>query len=150
MKTLVFAIIIVSCGSLSARNFEPNSMMNQEDTLNIPMDLDSAYAHYTNEMKSPLFEGYTIQVFSGDRSGANSVRANIISLGAEEEARIVYREPNFKIHVGSYPDMSTAERALVSWKSSFPDAFVLKTLVPWYPITLENRSAPSDTVSNEP
>jgi hypothetical protein len=150
MKRVVFAIIIACCGSLTAANFEPNSMMNQEDTLNIPMDLDSAYAHYTNEMKSPLFEGYTIQVFSGDRSGANAVRANIISLGAEEEARIVYKEPNFKIHVGSYPDISAAERALVSWKTTFPDAFVLKFLVPWYPINPDSRSAPSDTVNNEP
>ena len=113
------------------------------------MDLDSAYAHYTENTKSTLFEGYTIQIFSGDRSGANAVRANIISLGFESEARMVYREPNFKIHIGSYPDASSAERALVQWKSSYPDAFVLKTMVPWYELPTPDALAPSDTEDNE-
>ncbi|MDC1022632.1 hypothetical protein OAQ85_04265 [Schleiferiaceae bacterium] len=150
MKNVVFLLTLAFCGSLAAANLKTNEVVMHTDTLNIPMNLDSAYAHYTEQVKSPLFDGYTIQLFSGNRNGANSVRANIISLGAEEDARIVYREPNFKIHVGSYPDVSTAERALVSWKSYFPDAFVLKTLVPWYPITLDKNSAPSNTVNNEP
>ena len=146
----MFAIIIGSCVSFSTVNFAPNLLIQNTDTLNIPMDLDSAYTHYTNQMKSPLFEGYTIHIFSGNREGANAERANIISMGAEDKSRIVYKEPNFKVYVGSYPDISSAERALVGWKSSYPEAFVLKTLVPWYPINLDNRSAPSDTANIEP
>ena len=47
MKTLVFAIIIVSCGSLSARNFEPNSMMNVDEFArvargDVPVTVDSS------------------------------------------------------------------------------------------------------------
>ena len=150
MQSLIFSIIIGSCISLSAVISEPSLYIQNTDTLNIPMDLDSAYTHYTNQMKSPLFEGYTIHIFSGNREGANTERANIISMGAEDEARIVYKEPNFKVYVGSYPDVSTAERALVGWKSSYPEAFILKTLVPWYPINLDNRFAPSDTANTEP
>lgn len=114
------------------------------------MDLDSAYVHFTTTHQSNVFEGYTIQLFSGNRSGANAVRANIISLGAADVARMVYREPNFKIHVGSYPDASSAERALLQWKSAYPDAFVLKTLVPWYPIELPESTVPSDTTNSAP
>ena len=96
------------------------------DTLNVPMDLDSAYLHFSENSKSALFEGYTIQIFSGDRSGANAVRANIISLGIDSDARMVYREPNFKIHIGSFPDASAAERALVEWRVHYPRCVRLK------------------------
>lgn len=119
------------------------------DTLILENDLDSAYQHFTRTRQSTLYEGYTIQVFSGNRKGANSVRANIISLGSEEAARMVYREPNFKIHIGSYPDMSSAEKALKHWKRNYPDAFVIKTAVPWYPIAIKDENEPSDKHGNE-
>ena len=118
------------------------------DTLILENNLDSAYQHFTRTSQSTLFEGYTIQVFSGNRKGANSVRANIISLGFEEAARMVYREPNFKIHIGSYPDMSSAEKALKEWKKTYPDAFVIKTAVPWYPIDFKDENVPLDRSDN--
>ena len=118
---------------------------NQSDTLHITMDTDRAFQHYTESQKSEFFEGYTIQIFSGDRTHANQIRGKILSLGADQEARMVYREPNFKIHIGSFPDVSAAERALVNWKTAFPDAFVVQTLVPWYEIEKPSSTAPSDT-----
>ena len=117
----------------------------QLDTLDIPLDTDSAFHHYTEHTKSELFEGYTIQIFSGDRTNANKTRSKILSLSGDQEARMVYREPNFKIHIGSFPDVSAAERAMVHWKTEFPDAFVLQTLVPWYEIEDSGLIAPSDT-----
>ena len=133
---LAFALFGFSAGAAQL----PSEIAS--DTLDIPMDTEAAYAHYTLKKQSKLFEGYTIQIYSGDRVGANQVRASILSLGAEKEARMVYREPNFKIHVGSFPDASTAERALVEWQASFPDAFVLHTLVPWYEIKDVNDDLP--------
>lgn len=147
-KLLLSVLACLTLSSASASNSFDVSLCFS-DTLNVAMDLDSAYAHYTENTKSTLFEGYTIQIFSGDRSGANAVRANIISLGFESEARMVYREPNFKIHIGSYPDASSAERALIQWKSSYPDAFVLKTMVPWYELPTQDVPAPFDTEGNE-
>lgn len=114
-----------------------NAKAMDSDTLNIPMDLDSVYAHYSEESKSELFEGYTIQLFSGTREGAFQVRSKILSLGAEQEARMIYKEPNFKIHIGSFPDAAAAERALVAWTEEFPNAFIVQTLVPWYPTGFE-------------
>ena len=149
MRKLLLSALACLTVSISSASSSNSFFVSQGDTLNVAMDLDSAYAHYTENTKSTLFEGYTIQIFSGDRSGANAVRANIISLGFEREARMVYREPNFKIHIGSYPDASSAERALVQWKSSYPDAFVLKTMVPWYELPTPDALAPSDTEDNE-
>jgi hypothetical protein len=149
MKKLLLSVLACLTASLSSAYGANSMVVYQGDTLNVAMDLDSAYMHYTENTKSTLFEGYTIQIFSGDRSGANAVRANIISLGFESDARMVYREPNFKIHIGSYPDASAAERALIQWKSSYPDAFVLKTMVPWYELPTPDVPAPSDTEGNE-
>ena len=149
MKKLFLSALACLPVSISSASDANSMIVFQGDTLNVAIDLDSAYAHYTENSKSTLFEGYTIQIFSGDRSGANAVRANIISLGFESEARMVYREPNFKIHIGSYPDASSAERALIQWKGSYPDAFVLKTMVPWYELPTTDASAPSDIEGNE-
>ena len=106
------------------------------DTVNIARDLDSAYAHYVSSQQGEFFEGYTIQLFSGNRSGANVLKGEIIASGKYDAVRLVYLAPNFKIQVGSFPDIGSAQRALTEWKASYPDAFVVKMRVPWYPIEL--------------
>ena len=106
------------------------------DTVNIARDLDSAYAYYVSSQQGEFFEGYTIQLFSGNRSGANVLKGEIIASGKYDAVRLVYLAPNFKIQVGSFPDIGSAQRALTEWKASYPDAFVVKTRVPWYPIEL--------------
>ena len=115
------------------------------DTVNIARDLDSAYAHYVSSQQGESFEGYTIQLFSGNRSGANVLKGEIIASGKYDAVRLVYLAPNFKIQVGSFPDIGSAQRALTEWKASYPDAFVVKTRVPWYPIELP-LDVPGDTI----
>ena len=149
MKHLLITVLICITAHTSHAKSSQGVFTASNDTLNVPMDLDSAYLHFSENSKSTLFEGYTIQIFSGDRSGANAVRANIISLGIDNDARMVYREPNFKIHIGSFPDVSAAERALSEWRVHYPDAFVLKTLIPWYELPTRDDPVPSDTVHSE-
>lgn len=120
--------------------------LRSSDTLNITRDLDSAYAHYISNQQGEFFEGYTIQLFSGNRSGANVLKGDIIASGNYDAVRLVYLAPNFKIQVGSFPDIGCAQRALTEWKSSYPDAFVVKTRVPWYPIDLP-PDVPLDTTA---
>ena len=120
--------------------------LRSSDTLNITRDLDSAYAHYISNQQGEFFEGYTIQLFSGNRSGANVLKGDIIARGNYDAVRLVYLAPNFKIQVGSFPDIGCAQRALTEWKSSYPDAFVVKTRVPWYPIELP-PDVPLDTTA---
>ena len=119
--------------------------LESSDTLNITRDLDSAYAHYVSKQQGEFFDGYTIQLFSGNRSGANVLKGDIIASGKYDAVRLVYLAPNFKIQVGSFPDIGSAQRALIEWKESYPDAFVVKTRVPWYPIELP-LDVPGDTI----
>ena len=120
--------------------------LRSSDTLNITRDLDSAYAHYISNQQGEFFDGYTIQLFSGNRSGANVLKGDIIASGNYDAVRLVYLAPNFKIQVESFPDIGCAQRALTEWKSSYPDAFVVKTRVPWYPIELP-PDVPLDTTA---
>ena len=119
--------------------------LESSDTLNITRDLDSAYAHYVSKQQGEFLDGYTIQLFSGNRSGANVLKGDIIASGKYDAVRLVYLAPNFKIQVGSFPDIGSAQRALIEWKESYPDAFVVKTRVPWYPIELP-LDVPGDTI----
>lgn len=148
MKYIFLAPLLFISMNVVASNYGGYEVNSATDTLEIAMDLDSAYAHYTTSEQSEMFEGYTIQIFSGDRVRANQVRSKILAIGADKEARMVYREPNFKIHIGSYPDVATAERALMSWKVEFPDAFVVQTLVPWYELDLEEAAEIPATVTD--
>ena len=119
--------------------------LRSRDTLNVTRDLDSAYAHYVSNQQGEFFEGYTIQLFSGNRAGANKLKGEIIARGKFDAVRLVYLAPNFKIQIGSFPDIGSAQRALVEWRLLYPDAFVVKTQVPWYPIELP-QDVPADTV----
>ena len=143
LRKLFLIVLIINAMPLvsSAKMAEPR--MN--DTLDIPLDLDSAYAHYIMEEQGEFFEGYTIQLFSGNRSGANVLKGEIIASGKYDAVRLVYLAPNFKIQVGSFPDIGSAQRALAEWKALYPDAFVVKTRVPWYPIELP-LDVPGDTI----
>ena len=117
-----------------------------KDTLEVAPNLDSVYTHFVEENKSEVFEGYTVQLFSGDRDNANKVRAKVVGLN-RGDARIVYKAPNFKVHVGAFPTTLMAEQERQRWLAEFPDAFVVQTLVPLYPIEFPNAAAQDSLVA---
>jgi len=143
LQKLFFILLAINAMPLvsSAKVVE----LRSSDTLNITRNLDSAYSHYVSNQQGEFFEGYTIQLFSGNRSGANVLKGEIIASGKYDAVRLVYLAPNFKIQVGSFPDIGSAQRALIEWKATYTDAFVVKTRVPWYPIELP-LDVPVDTI----
>lgn len=145
-KFLVFTLLIISVQAFSK---ELNtSELVIADTLDVYPSLDSVYAHWSDAQKSDFFEGYTIQLFSGDRANANKVRAEVVETNLGE-ARVIYKAPNFKVQIGSYPTILLAEQERQKWLEKFPDAFVVQTLVPLYPIELPSASAQDSLVAPE-
>lgn len=100
-----------------------------------------AINHYLESSKSTAFKGYTIQLVSGSRTAANEVKAQFWDTGIDLEPRLVFKVPNFKIHVGSYPTELEALKDLEKIQAFFPDAFVLGTQVPWYPVVHSDSTA---------
>lgn len=118
------------------------------DTLDVAPNVDSVYAHYVEAQESEVFEGFTIQLFSGDRDNANKVRAKVVGLDLGE-ARVIYKAPNFKVHVGAFPTTLMAEQERQRWLQEFPDAFVVQTLVPLYPIEFPSAAAQDSLIAPE-
>lgn len=137
-KTLLISLII------SLKGFSTELT----DTLEVAPNVDSVYAHYVQSQESEVFKGFTIQLFSGDRDNANKVRAKVVGLGLGE-ARVIYKAPNFKVYIGTFPTILMAEHERLSWLMYFPDAFVVQTLVPLYPIEFPSAAAQDSLIAPE-
>lgn len=137
-KTLLISLII------SLKGFSTGLT----DTLIVAPNVDSVYAHYVHSQESEVFEGFTIQLFSGDRDNANKIRAKVVGLDLGK-ARVTYKAPNFKVHVGAFPTTLMAEQERKLWLKHFPDAFVVKTYVPLYPIEFPSAAAQDSLVVPE-
>ena len=90
--------------------------LSKNDTLDISRDLERAYTHFITKEQGEFFEGYTIQLFSGNRAGANKLKGEIIARGKFNNVRLVYLEPNFKIQIGSFPDIGKTLPSLLQFQ----------------------------------
>jgi len=78
------------------------------------------------EKDNKLTEGYTIQVYSGTLSKANSALSKYKSKYSKWPASIEYETPNYKVWVGNFNTRLEADRALLDIHRNFPSAFPLK------------------------
>lgn len=78
------------------------------------------------EKSNKLGDGLTIQLFSGERSRANSVMNRYRGLFASWPANLEYETPNYKVWAGNFASRLEADRALLEIQEKFPSAFILK------------------------
>lgn len=73
---------------------------------------------------------FTIQIYSGSSSGARSeaqsTKNQVTSLFPDWSNSIEYEQPNYKIRVGNFRTRLEADRALMSVKKSYNNAFILQ------------------------
>jgi hypothetical protein len=69
---------------------------------------------------------YKIQIYSGNRSSAETARKNFNGKFYDWASKIVYETPNFKIWAGNFRTRLEADRALKKIKREFPGAFIFK------------------------
>ena len=74
-------------------------------------------------------ETFKIQIFSGDRSGAERVKNNFSNLFNDLPVSMEFNTPNYKIWVGNFTNRLEAERALVKIKKEYTNAFIFKPKV---------------------
>ena len=67
-----------------------------------------------------------IQVFSGNRLGAEEVLTSFKTDFPEQVVEMKYETPNYKIWVGNFRSQLEADRELRLIKKSYPNAFSLK------------------------
>ena len=67
-----------------------------------------------------------IQIFSGNRLGAETALKNFKKDFPENTVEMKYETPNYKVWVGKFRTQLEADRELRIVKKSFPNAFSLK------------------------
>ncbi len=78
------------------------------------------------EEENKLTDGYTIQLFYGEKNEANTIMNRYRNSFATWPASIKYETPNYKVWVGNFSTRLEADRALLEIKEKFPSAFILK------------------------
>ena len=78
------------------------------------------------EMNKESNDNYKIQIYSGNRSDAESARKEFNNSFSNWQPKIVYETPNFKIWAGNFRTRLEADRALKKIKRTFPNAFIFK------------------------
>ena len=93
--------------------------INQDENIETMLNLKK-------EINKNSTDRYKIQVYSGNRSEAETIQSEFDSSYPDWRSTIVYEYPNFKIWAGSFTSRLEADRALRDVKHTFPGAFIFK------------------------
>jgi hypothetical protein len=97
----------------------------QEGKVNIDQDKDiSTLLEYKKDLST--VDLYKIQVYQGNRSGAEEAKTKFESLYDEWPISMEYETPNYKIWVGNFRSRLEADKALIKIKKNYTNAFIFK------------------------
>jgi hypothetical protein len=115
--SVVILIIAVFCiANLSAQQgtVEVNQDKKIDALLKVKKEINSTEANYK------------IQIYSGDRPGAEKAQSDFKNAFNEWPSNKVFETPNYKIWVGNFKTRLEADRALLKIKQKFTNAFYFK------------------------
>jgi len=125
MKTTMFKLLICSTfylfGALYCHAQEGVITVKQDEKIPQLLSLKT-----TLEKNNKLTNGFTIQIYSGERSKAYTIINKYRGLFENWPATIEYETPNYKVWVGNYSTRLDADRALLAIQEKFPYAFIFK------------------------
>ena len=71
-------------------------------------------------------EGYRIQIFFGPLEQAKAKRQEFMAKGLVHQAYLEQNVPDFSLRVGDFITETDAKNALKNFKTSYPNAFIVK------------------------
>jgi len=119
-KLLVFSILM-SFLSINISAQEATITLNEDLKIHQLLELKKSL-----EEENKLTDGYTIQLYYGEKNRANNVIRKYRYTYDSWSATIKYETPNYKVWVGNFSSRIDADRALIEIKERFPSAFILK------------------------
>jgi len=75
---------------------------------------------------NPSIEGYRIQLFNGNESGANDTRNKFLALFPNTPTSLDWDSPEWKVRVGKYKTRLEVDKAIEEIKKAFGYAIVVK------------------------
>ena len=112
-------IIFMFVENIQAQNV--STTINEDAKIPELLDLKKSL-----EEENKLAIGYTIQLYYGELSKANSIIKKYRNSFNSWPASIEYETPNYKVWVGSFSTRLEADRARLEIKEKYPAAFILK------------------------
>ena len=112
-------IIFMFVENIQAQNV--STTINEDAKISQLLDLKKSL-----EEENKLAIGYTIQLYYGELSKANSIIKKYRNSFNSWPASIEYETPNYKVWVGSFSTRLEADRARLEIKEKYPAAFILK------------------------
>lgn len=116
VRVFLLSLLFISSATL---------LQAQEGTVHVDQkkDIDKLL-----EFKKDLstLNAFIIQVYNGPRSGAEATKTQVASLYPDWSNSIEYEQPNYKIWVGNFRTRLEADRALLTVKKSYVNAFILQ------------------------
>ena len=100
---------------------ENNQSLNQDSSITKLLKLKTDY-------NKKIFESsfYTIQIYYGDLSEADSILKVFSEEFNEIETSLIFETPNYKVRVGNFKNIIDASKNLENIKRKFRSAFILK------------------------
>ena len=100
---------------------ENNQSINQDSSITKLLKLKTDY-------NKKIFESsfYTIQIYYGDLSEADSILKVFSEEFNEIETSLIFETPNYKVRVGNFKNIIDASKKLEGIKRKFRSAFILK------------------------
>ena len=96
-------------------------------TINQDKEIDALMSIKKNMIDSENgSDRYRIQIYSGNRSGAEKAQSSFKNSTVGLSSKLVYETPNYKVWVGSFSKKLEADRALIKVNNKFPSAFIFK------------------------
>jgi hypothetical protein len=110
---IFFCSLLTSIGTLSAQNSTNKSAAVQK-----LLDKKIQY-------NKTLGFGYSIQIYYGNETTAKSKNAKFVLLYPTIDTKLVYDNPEWKVHVGTYKTVLAADRANLIFKQEFSGTIVV-------------------------
>lgn len=116
-KYSIYISILLLTTSLAFSQNKSVDKNKLDDLLRIKSEMINDY-----EVKS----FYTIQLYSGRKDRAETVKSDYDTKAFEYEAIIEYETPNYKVWVGRFRTKLEADKVYASLKDDYPSALIFK------------------------
>ena len=117
----VYCCLAISLFTLNIQAQNTTVTINEDEKIPQLLNLKKSL-----EEDNKLAVGYTIQLYYGELSQANTIIKEYRNNFNSWPASIEYETPNYKVWVGSFSTRLEADRARLEIKEKYPAAFILK------------------------
>lgn len=125
-KTVYLVILLLLGSSISAQVVDTGENALKSTIIDHSGVQSFISAHPMIDKRKPFFQGYRIQIFSGNsKEEANRVKADFYSKYPSMRCYLTYQQPYYKLRVGDYEDQESAKPDAKKLARIYPSSFLV-------------------------